>query len=313
MKIDALLSDKTVVFYDRKLPKEKILEDLLQILWDHSDLKHENISQEAIHAELLEREREQTTGIGEGFAFPHARLNNLHGSYFLIAVCREGVDFDSLDRAPVRFIILTIVPRLLPGILLSFRAAIVSILMKPGIRETMLNAAGQRELYEIIKSRSIDIDKVITAENIMRPSIARLEARMTLYDAARELHRHHVDSLPVFGENGDLVGKLSCHDLFAYRLPEFFNTLHSISFIKLMNPFEKYFEVDQSQKIGDLRFKQQIPAVKPDATIMEIIFKMTVEDEELLYVVEDGKLLGIIDRYSIIDKILISNVNGATT
>ncbi|MBN1685234.1 MAG: PTS sugar transporter subunit IIA [Spirochaetales bacterium] len=311
MKLEALLSEKTVVFFDRKAAKEKVIEELLQILWDHSSLKHENIPQEVIYSEFLMREKEQTTGIGEGFAFPHVRLNDLRGSYFLVAVCRNGIDFSSLDGLPVRFIILTIVPRLLPGILLSFRAAIVSLLMKPETQESMLNAGSHHELYEIIRSGNIDIDKVILAENIMRPSIGSVKSTMTLYEAARELHRHHVDSLPVFDENGNLAGKLSCHDLFAYRLPEFFNTLHSISFIKLMNPFEKYFEVDQSQKIGDLKLKQKMPIVKPDATIMEIIFKMTVENQELLYVVQDEKLLGIIDRFSIIDKILISNFDGA--
>ena len=311
MKLDSLLSERTVVFFDKKAQKEQVIEELLQILWDQSNLKHENIPQEAIYSEFLQRERERTTGIGEGFAFPHVRMNDLRGSYFLIAVCREGVDFDSLDESPVRFVILTIVPRLLPGILISFRAAIASILMKPEVQESILNAQNHRELYEIIRAEDADLDKVILAKNIMRPSVSHLSSEMTLYDAARELHRHHVDSLPVFGDNGDLIGKLSCHDLFSYRLPEFFQTLHSISFIRLMNPFEKYFEVDQSQKIGDLDFKQKIPEVATDATIMEIIFKMTVENQELLYVVEDNKLLGIIDRYSIIDKILVSNVNGA--
>jgi len=41
--------------------------------------------------------------------------------------------------------------------------------------------------------------------------------------------------------------------------------------------------------------------------LMEVIFEMTVKNKEFLYVLsDDGKLRGVLDRYSIIDKILMT-------
>jgi CBS domain-containing protein len=76
-----------------------------------------------------------------------------------------------------------------------------------------------------------------------------------------------------------------------------------------MNPFEKYFDVDKTLKVSDLLAKKENSTlvISADATLMEIIFEMTVKNKEFLYVLsEDGKLRGVLDRYSIIDKILIA-------
>jgi CBS domain-containing protein len=72
-----------------------------------------------------------------------------------------------------------------------------------------------------------------------------------------------------------------------------------------MDPFEKYFKVDEKITISGLMKTDNLPIVHPTATLMEIIFDMTVHRRELLYVVEDQKLLGVLDRYTIIDKILV--------
>jgi CBS domain-containing protein len=76
-----------------------------------------------------------------------------------------------------------------------------------------------------------------------------------------------------------------------------------------MNPFEKYFNVDKTLKVSDLMAgkKKSELVISADATLMEIIFEMTVKRKEFLYVLsDDGKLRGILDRYSIIDKIIIA-------
>ena len=310
MKLHELLDISDLVVVDKCGSKMELINRLLQKIWDNTDLASEGIPCETILKELIIREKEQTTAIGGGFAFPHARLNDFHGSYFQIAVCKNGLEFESLDGRPVEIIITALVPRLKPGLLIKFRAAIISILLNKEIREKFIGAASPRELYDLIKKENKDLEQEIVAEDIMNPVVYSIRPEMTLYEAARELHKHHVDSLPVIDKEDRLLGKLSCHDLFSYQLPAFFNTLHSISFIKYMNPFEKYFEVDQKIQVGQLEFKQKIPKIKPDSTLMEIVFEMTARNQELLYVVEDGRLLGSIDRYNIIDKILISGLGG---
>jgi|GEM_PF-278470 len=310
MKLHNLILKKCVVFIEGDRKKEETIDYLLSILYEHSNLKNEEIKYDEIYKELLKREKEQSTAIGKKFAFPHARLNNLKGTYTLLAVSKKGIDFESLDNDKVNFIILSLVPRLDPGILLKSRAAILSVLTKDSIQNKIMQTKDPEDIWDIIEDEDIDLNKEILAKDIMRPQIGRIHLNMTLYEAARELHRFHVDSLPIIVNNEEFYGVLSCHDLFSYKLPDFFKNLHSISFVKHMNPFEKYFQSDTYITIGDLKLNENPPVIDADATLMEIIFEMTVKNNEFLYVIDDKKLLGTIDRFSIIDKILMSNISG---
>ena len=305
MKLLQLLKNESLV---PDLESEK-KEDVLKELLSHGDLSTENFRREDILAALLEREHEQSTGLGEGMAFPHARLSGLNKIHILIGISQKGIDYDSVDKKPVNFIVMTLVDHARPNELLKTRAAIVKLLTDKVARSRMLRAESSDELLEIISSYDISVDYEITAKDIMRSSKSYIDPESTINDAARELHRNHIDSLPVVDENKVFYGEISCYDLFSYGLPDFFNNLHVISFVKHMDPFEKYFNVDRTAKVSVLletKDKSDL-IISAEATLMEIIFEMTVKHKEFLYVVsDDGKLRGILDRYSIIDKIIIA-------
>lgn len=60
-----------------------------------------------LSVEVMAREQEATTGIGKGVAMPHARASEVvEGTQIAVGVHHEGVDFDSLDGAPVHVVFL---------------------------------------------------------------------------------------------------------------------------------------------------------------------------------------------------------------
>jgi mannitol/fructose-specific phosphotransferase system IIA component (Ntr-type) len=305
MKLSELLGKECLVTDLKSTKKNDIIRELLS----YCDLSMEDSSQEDIYDALLEREEELTTGIGDGLAFPHARITGLTKVHIVIGISKEGVEFKSLDKKPAHFIVLILVNHASPNELLKTRAAIAKLLMQSNNRENFLEAKSSDELWKIIDSSDITVDYEITAKDIMHPYITVVSPNSSIRDAASMLHKHHIDSLPVIDDDKKFCGEISCHDLFSYGLPEFFNSLHVISFVKHMNPFEKYFDVDKTLKVSDLLAKKENSTlvISADATLMEIIFEMTVKNKEFLYVLsEDGKLRGVLDRYSIIDKILIA-------
>ncbi len=305
MKLAQLLQPDYLVPQLHSADKESVLRELLS----HCELSGEDIAEEVIYDELLERETEQTTGIGEGIAFPHARLSGLTKIHIIIGTSVTGVEFNAMDRKPVHFIVMILVDRAKPNELLMTRAAIAKLLFKPELREGLLQAQSSEEMLQLIAATDITVDYEVTAKDIMRPCITSLPPDATIGDAARELHRHHIDSLPIIDQQKKFYGEISCYDLFSYGLPDFFNSLHVISFVKHMNPFEKYFHVDNSLRVADLLAKKSPmeQVIAADATLMEIIFEMTVKNKEFLYVLSpEGKLRGLLDRYSIIDKILMA-------
>jgi mannitol/fructose-specific phosphotransferase system IIA component (Ntr-type) len=61
---------------------------------------------EDITGAILAREAQATTGIGNGVAFPHARIKGVKKAVGVIGCSSEGINFDSLDGQPVNVVLL---------------------------------------------------------------------------------------------------------------------------------------------------------------------------------------------------------------
>ncbi|MCK7546112.1 PTS IIA-like nitrogen regulatory protein PtsN [Marinobacter bryozoorum] len=60
---------------------------------------------------LIARERLGSTGIGQGIAIPHCRLDGCTRVVGALATLEEGVAFDAIDNQPVDLLFTLIVPR----------------------------------------------------------------------------------------------------------------------------------------------------------------------------------------------------------
>jgi nitrogen PTS system EIIA component len=65
---------------------------------------------EAVEAALLAREQLGSTGLGAGFALPHARIEGLDGYLGLFVRLAKPVDFDAIDGKPVRLVFVLLIP-----------------------------------------------------------------------------------------------------------------------------------------------------------------------------------------------------------
>ncbi|MEM8963815.1 MAG: PTS sugar transporter subunit IIA [Acidobacteriota bacterium] len=79
---------------------------------------------EALYSKLEEREALGSTGIGDGVAIPHCKLDGLAEVIMAIGVTREPIDFDAVDEQPVRLFFLVVSPPDSPAAHLRCLAAI---------------------------------------------------------------------------------------------------------------------------------------------------------------------------------------------
>lgn len=105
MEISDLLTPDRVVADLRATSKKQALQELARHASEMTGL-----NDRAIFDVLLERERLGTTGVGNGIAIPHGKLNELDGLYGLFARIEKPVDFDSIDGDPVDLIFLLLAP-----------------------------------------------------------------------------------------------------------------------------------------------------------------------------------------------------------
>jgi len=65
----------------------------------------------AVSKEIIERERQATTGIGNGVGIPHARSENVDRILLTFGRVEDGVDYAAVDAQPVRVLALLISPK----------------------------------------------------------------------------------------------------------------------------------------------------------------------------------------------------------
>lgn len=71
--------------------------------------------QNELKSAILKREELGSTGIGRGFAVPHAKVDWLTSCLTVMAFAPNGIEFDSLDGTPVHTFILIASPKSKPG------------------------------------------------------------------------------------------------------------------------------------------------------------------------------------------------------
>ena len=262
----------------------------------NSELSHETIMEA-----LTEREAQRTTAVGEGIAFPHARLPQLTKALMAVATLKEPVLFEEL---PVQIICMILVPTSDPSVSLKMMAQISRLMMDPAVKERVLNASDPAGLRGIFSEKNPGIDKPILARDIMRPPRFSVLDTDPVVKCSHMMSVNNLNAVPVIDEQRMILGEITVERLFRYGLPEFFSNLKSVSFIAEFDPFEKYFK-DESGTLAKDMMESNASTVPMDFTIMEIVFELAIRHRPKLYVIdEDGRWVGSIDRGLVLDNVI---------
>ena len=103
---------------------------------------------------LRQREETMSTGIGFGLAIPHASSDRVTEVVAAFGRSANGIEFDSLDNAPVKFIVLFVVPKDQFQTHLRTLASIAKFLNDRSVREQLANAKSADEILAIFRDRS---------------------------------------------------------------------------------------------------------------------------------------------------------------
>jgi mannitol/fructose-specific phosphotransferase system IIA component (Ntr-type) len=107
---------------------------------------------EVVLSALRAREETMSTGIGFGIAIPHASSDRVTEVVAAFGRSHSGIEFDSLDNLPVKFIVLFIVPKDQFQTHLRTLAAIAKFLNDRTVRERLAVAATPQEILTIFEA-----------------------------------------------------------------------------------------------------------------------------------------------------------------
>ena len=133
--------------------KWSLLEEMVEFAAVHYRL--EAGDSEALLRSVIERERSLSTGLGRGIAIPHGTVRQGKTIMGVMAVVRDGVDFNSLDGEKARVIILMLVPERCFQDHLKTLAAISKVFSRREISEQVAAATNAHEVYHLIFNEEI--------------------------------------------------------------------------------------------------------------------------------------------------------------
>jgi PTS system nitrogen regulatory IIA component len=146
MKISELINDRLIIPKFTGKSKKQVLEELAK----HLALNKKNIDPDELLRVLIEREKLGSTGIGDGVAIPHGKLNGLENIILVFGKSNEGIDFDSIDGKPVNLIFLLVAPSNSAGVHLKALARLSRLLKDKNFRQELIDASDAQSLYDII-------------------------------------------------------------------------------------------------------------------------------------------------------------------
>jgi PTS system nitrogen regulatory IIA component len=146
MKFSELINKNYIIPEFKSSTKKQVLEELVEALASN---KREIDKVELLNA-LLEREKLGSTGIGDGVAIPHGKLNGLDNIILLFGKSGQGVDFDAIDRKPVCLVFLLVAPADSAGLHLKALARLSRMLREKEFKNSLLMASDAETLLKII-------------------------------------------------------------------------------------------------------------------------------------------------------------------
>ena len=303
MRLVKYLSPDSVLLNLDVSNKAELFTAMSKILAGSRAAKECGLDAGSIATAIAAREAQGTTGIGNGFAFPHARFTRLNSIAIGIATLKQPMEYESYDHAPVNVVCMVIVPSQKPTLALKVMSLVARLFNDKNYGAKIRRAATGEEVLQVMNESEIDLDISITAADIMREPILTFNPDMPLKEATWQMAQHRINFVPVLDGEKNIIGEISCLKLFKYGVPDFFSQLKSVSFICDYDPFEKYFYEEAHSRVGNV-LEQDFCVMPPKATLMEIVFQLAVKNYPKIYVADGRKLLGIIDQSTLMERII---------
>lgn len=121
----------------------------LELISQHIAQQTENLEEEDIFSGLIGREKLGSTGIGEGVAIPHCRLDEYDQVVGCLVKLTTPIEYDAIDGAPVDLLFVLLVPAEACDKHLQTLGNLAEMFSQEGFRQQLRNAPSAEALLEV--------------------------------------------------------------------------------------------------------------------------------------------------------------------
>ena len=146
MKLSEIIKEEDIILDFKANTKSDVLKILVGNVKNHFDA-------DSLLSLLMEREKLGSTGVGEGVALPHVRMDSIESPIVVLGRSQKPLDFDAIDKKPCRLFFLVLGPTKQEAQeeYLQTMAKISRLMRDVEVRQKLLRAKTPAEIVARIK------------------------------------------------------------------------------------------------------------------------------------------------------------------
>ena len=129
-------------------PSDK--QELLAMLAGEAARRYPGVQPDLLRDKLIRREKEGSTGIGQGVAVPHATVDGIPKTVCMGVRLSTAIDFAAIDKQPVNLVFLLVSPPSEIGLHIKLLARIARMLKNGAISSAFSRDNTAEQLWDII-------------------------------------------------------------------------------------------------------------------------------------------------------------------
>ena len=149
MKLGDFMVTKAIIPNLESNSRDQVIVEMVEALSKAGKLAPEKVPE--ITDKIIERESQGSTGIGKGIAVPHIKHAGVTEIIGTIGCSTDGIDFHSLDKAPVYSVLLLLSPPNNPDQHLEAMEDLFAHLQKDRFRKFLRQAETTEAIVDLIQ------------------------------------------------------------------------------------------------------------------------------------------------------------------
>lgn len=150
MIIEQIFSEDTVIMNLQSTEKDALFEEMVNAC----KAVHPSIDAQAAINSLKERESQMTTGLMHQVGIPHGYCSGIEETIGVIGISKAGIDYASLDGAPVNVVFMLICPEGDSQSHLLVLKELATILQTPSFIENVLACENCQQVMKLLLSEN---------------------------------------------------------------------------------------------------------------------------------------------------------------
>lgn len=155
MDIRDLLMTDLMIMDLKATTKAEVIDEMVHNLYEKGIINNE----EEYKKDIIKREEEGSTGMGDGIAIPHAHDNAVVKPAVMFARSKKGVDYQSMDGQPAHLFFMIAAPEGGDNTHLQALAALSKVLLNPDVVSALKAADTPEKVQDIFAKAVADKEK----------------------------------------------------------------------------------------------------------------------------------------------------------